>query len=103
MPSTGEPTEPTMQHNDRERDPLPDESASLQEIAEFWDSHDTTDYDDAFVTVDAEFDIRRRHYEVEVKEDVFQALRQRAARLSVPAEEILDQLLRKDLILSISG
>ncbi len=92
-----------MQHNDHGRDPLPDESASLQEIADFWDSHDTTDYEDAFVTADAEFDIRRRHFEVEVKEDVFQALRHRAARLSVPVDEILDQLLRKDLLPSTSG
>ncbi len=51
-----------MKHKDRALDPLPDESASLQEIADFWDTHDTTDYEDAFVTVDAEFDIRRRHY-----------------------------------------
>ena len=92
-----------MQHKDQGRDPLPDESASLQEIADFWDTHDTTDYEDAFVTVDAEFDIRRRHFEVEVKEDVFQALRQRAARMSVPVDEMLDQLLRKDLLPSTSG
>ncbi len=92
-----------MQHNDQGRDPLLDESASLEEVVDFWDSHDTTDYRDAFATVDAEFDIRRRHYEVEVKEDVFQALRQRAARLSVPVDEILDQLLRKDLLPSTSG
>ena len=43
----------------KERDPLPDESAPLEEIAEFWDTHDTADYEDAFATVDAEFDIRR--------------------------------------------
>ncbi len=92
-----------MQHNDRDRDPLPDESASLQEVAEFWDNHDITDYNDAFVTVDAEFDIRRRHFEIEVREDVFQALRQRASNLSVPVEEFLDQLLRKDLIPSTSS
>ncbi len=92
-----------MPHRNQERDPLPDGSASLQEIADFWDTHDTTDYEDAFVTVEADFDIQRRHYEIEVKEDVFQALRRRAAKLSVPVEEMLDQLLRKDLLPSTSG
>ncbi len=87
-----------MKSKNRDRDPLPDESASLQEVGDFWDAHDTTDYKDAFVTVDAEFDIEHRHYEIEVKEDVFQALRRRAARLSGPVEEILDDLLRKDLL-----
>ena len=55
------------------------------------------------MTVDAEFDLRRRHFEVEVKEDVFQALRQRAARLQVPVEEMLDDLLRNDLLPAHSG
>ncbi len=89
-----------MKPEDRGRDPLPDESASLEEIAEFWDTHDTTEYEDAFVTADVEFDIRRRHYEVEVQEDVFEALRRRAAQLSVSVEDTLDDLLRKDLLLA---
>lgn len=85
------------------RDPLPDESASLEEIAEFWETHDTTVYEDAFETVEAEFDLRKRHFEVEVREDVFRALRQRAERLRVPVEEVLDGLLRDDLLPSRAG
>ena len=37
------------------------------------------------------------------KEDVFQALRQRSARLHISVEEILDGLLRKDLLSASSG
>jgi len=87
-----------MQAKDAHRDPLPAENASVEELAEFWDTHDTTDYEDAFVTVDAKFDIRRRHYEVEVKEAIFKALRERSARLRAPVDEILDGLLRKELL-----
>ena len=29
-------------------DPIPDEFSSYEEAAEFWDTHDTTDYPDAF-------------------------------------------------------
>jgi len=32
-----------MSHDDKDRDPLPDESASLEEIASFWATHDTTE------------------------------------------------------------
>jgi hypothetical protein len=37
-------------------DPIPDEFASYEEAAEFWDTHDTTDYLSSFetVSVDAE-------------------------------------------------
>lgn len=91
-----------MRPKDEERDPLLDESASLEEVAEFWDTHDTADYEDAFVTVDAEFDLKQRHFEVELKEDVFNALRQRAARLHVTVDDMLDDLLRNDLLPSTS-
>lgn len=82
---------------------MPDESASLEEIAEFWDTHSAADYEDAFEPVDVEFDIQQRHFEVEVKEDVFQALRRRSQQLRVPVKEILDTLLRNDLLPSRSS
>src|SRR5690348_4332818 len=36
----------------KDRDPVPDEFASYEEAAEFWDTHDTTDYPECFITVD---------------------------------------------------
>ena len=35
-------------------EPIPEEFGSYEEAAEFWDTHDTTDYPDAFRTVDGE-------------------------------------------------
>ncbi|MBI4641089.1 MAG: hypothetical protein HY731_10360, partial [Candidatus Tectomicrobia bacterium] len=32
-------------------DPIPEEFSSEEEAAEFWDTHDTTDYPEAFHTV----------------------------------------------------
>ena len=37
------------------RDPLPDEFASREEVAEFWDNHDFTDYWDELEPVNLEF------------------------------------------------
>ncbi|QCQ22332.1 CopG family antitoxin [Desulfoglaeba alkanexedens] len=87
-----------MRHSDKERDPLPDESASLEEVADFWATHDTTEYADAFVDVDATFDIRERHYQVEVQKDTFELLAKRAASLNMPVQKIIDEALRKELI-----
>lgn len=42
--------------NKAHRDPLPEEFRSYEEAAEFWDTHDTTDYADDFETVDAQVD-----------------------------------------------
>jgi hypothetical protein len=39
-------------------DPLPEEFASYEEAAEFWDTHDTTDYPEAFQTVEVETEFR---------------------------------------------
>jgi hypothetical protein len=48
-------------------DPIPEEFASYEEAAEFWDTHDTTDYPDAFRTVDVVAEFKRRYYEVEIE------------------------------------
>jgi CopG antitoxin of type II toxin-antitoxin system len=40
--------------NDRPKaiDPIPEEFGSYEEAAEFWDTHDTSDYPENFVTVE---------------------------------------------------
>ena len=78
-------------------DPLPEQFSSYEEAAEFWDSHDTTDYLDALqpVTVQAEF--RRRHYEVEIDKDVLFVLRERARRTGVPVSRLASDMLRRQI------
>ena len=46
-------------------DPIPEEFSSYEDAAEFWDTHDTTDYPANFETVAVNAEIRRRHYEIE--------------------------------------
>lgn len=47
-----------------------EEFASYEEAAEFWDTHDTTDYPAAFRTVEVKTEFRGRYYEIEIAEDV---------------------------------
>jgi hypothetical protein len=65
-------------------DPIPEEFASYEEAAEFWDTHDTTDYPDVFRTVEVESEFQSRYYEIEIAEDVVTVLRKRAQQLGVP-------------------
>ena len=76
--------------------PIPEEFVSYEEAAEFWDTHSTADYPDAFETVDVEVDLRKRHYEVEIDEDVVTVLREQA-KLGIPLKQLVSDLLRKQL------
>jgi hypothetical protein len=44
-----------MARRSKKRDPIPEHFNSIEEAAEFWDSHDLTDYWD--VTSEAHFDV----------------------------------------------
>ena len=56
-------------HKRKQIDPMPEEFASYEEAAEFWDTHDTTDYPEAFHTIEVVSELRRRHYEIEIDAD----------------------------------
>lgn len=75
---------------------IPDEFSSLQEAAEFWDSHDTTHYPDAFRDVgEVVTNLKRRRYEVQIDEDVVKALRAKARRKCVSLSQLANELLRE--------
>ena len=78
-------------------DPLPREFASYEEAADFWDNHDTTDYLDAFKTVEVVTELRNRYYEIEIEADVATALKAQARRKRVPISRLASDLLRQQL------
>jgi hypothetical protein len=79
-------------------DPIPDEFSTYEEAAEFWDTHDTTDYPDAFRTVEVtQSELRQRHYEVEIDSDVIKKLRAQAKRKRVSLGNLASDLLRQHL------
>lgn len=78
-------------------DPLPESFPSEEEAGEFWDTHSTEDYAEHFVPVDVEFRIEKRTYEVQVSEDVFERLREKAVSSHQPVRKVVDRILRKEL------
>jgi hypothetical protein len=86
-----------MENTDRQIDPLPDEFASDQEAADFWDTHSITDYEQFLEPVDLDVDIRRRHFEIEVDEESFLALRETARKEQKPVKQLASEILKKRL------
>ncbi len=80
-------------------DPLPDSFATEEEAGEFWDTHSTTDYAEYLQPVDDTIEIKKRIFEVQVAEDVFQKLQQEAESLHQSVPKVVDQILRKQLTL----
>jgi CopG antitoxin of type II toxin-antitoxin system len=78
-------------------DPIPEEFATYEEAADFWDTHDTTDYPEAFHTVKVSTEFRGRHYEIELAPDVAGELRSRARRRGVTPSRLASDILRKQL------
>ncbi|OHB78410.1 MAG: hypothetical protein A2Z25_22855 [Planctomycetes bacterium RBG_16_55_9] len=86
-----------MPSADRQIDPLPDEFRSYQEAADFWDTHSITDFEEFLEPVDLDVDIQRRHFEIEVDEESFLALREVAKKEQKPVKQIASEILRQRL------
>lgn len=86
-----------MQNSDRQIDPLPEEFKSYQEAADFWDTHSITDYENLLEPVDLDEDIQRRHFEIEVDEESFLALRETARKEQKPVKQLASEILKQRL------
>lgn len=78
-------------------DPIPEEFASYEEAAAFWDTHDTTDYPEAFTTVPVKAELRRRRYEVEIEQELLGVLRKQASKKKIPMKRLVNDMLRRQL------
>ena len=75
-------------------DPIPEEFASYEEAAEFWETHDTTDYLASFETVSAQTEHKSRRYEVEIDADLMPVLSQQAHSRGVRVSRLVSEMLR---------
>ena len=88
-----------MPNSGKRVDPIPNEFASYEDAAAFWDTHDTTDYPDAFQSVEVEeVALRQRRYEVEIDEDVLRMLQEQARKRALPISRLASDLLRQQLL-----
>jgi|TARA_B100000315_G_C14527863_1_gene564714 hypothetical protein len=71
-------------------DPIPEEFDTLEEAAEFWDTHDTMDYPDAFRDEEIE-------YEIEIEKDLVKILKTQARQKGVSVNSLANTVLRQHL------
>ena len=85
--------------NDKQKqiDSLPDEFASYEEAAEFWDTHDTTDYPEVFETVAVDAELKRRRFQVEVDDSLLETLQAAAKERGVSVNDLVSEVLREKI------
>ncbi|MDQ1352782.1 MAG: hypothetical protein QG657_3088 [Acidobacteriota bacterium] len=79
----------------KKRDPLPEAFASISEAAAFWDTHDSSDYEDMMEDVDFEVKLGRRVFLVPVPETLFGVIRKKARAQGLSTETMVNLLLQE--------
>ena len=86
-----------MKKEEKHIEALPEEFSSYEEASEFWETHDTMDYLDSFEDVEVNAKFKRRHYEVELDEDLIKVIRKRAKRKGISTTRLVNEMLRQDV------
>lgn len=87
-----------MSKSRRDRDPLPDSFASLEEASEFWDTHDLADYWDLTREVDLEVNLERRAFLTALEPELAKKLTARARQEGVSTETLINVWLTEKLL-----
>lgn len=86
-----------MPNTNRRIDPLPEEFRSEREAAQFWDTHSITDYEESLEPGELDVDIQRRHFEIEIDQECFLALRETARKERKPVKQLASEILKQKL------
>jgi hypothetical protein len=81
----------------RRIEPIPKEFSSEEKAGGFWDSHDTTDYPEAFSDVKVEVDLKGRKFGIDIDQDVMEMLLEKAKKAHTRIGPLASRLLRKEL------
>lgn len=81
----------------RSRPPIPSDFPSLGEAADFWDSHDLTDYLDQTQEVEAQVEIGRRTFLTAIEPGLAKKVSAFAATQGIGAETLINVWLSEKL------
>jgi hypothetical protein len=79
------------------RDPLPEHFNSLEEAGEFWDTHDSGDYEEYFEDVDCRFDIKKRTHLISVDGALYDEVCAIAKKKRIPADKLVSRWIKEKL------
>src|SRR2546422_11547809 len=78
------------------RDPLPKHFGSIDEAAEFWETHDSADYNEYFTPVDVEVDIERTR-SIAIDGKLFNKVRAVAKKKRVTTDKLVSRWIEEKL------
>jgi hypothetical protein len=84
--------------NTKERDPIPEHFNSIEEAADFWDSHDLTDYWDLTHEVHFEVDIQRRQFLTALEPELAEKLTVQAHKRGISTETLINMWLTEKVM-----
>ena len=70
---------------------------TYEEAAEWFDTHDMTDYEDQLTPVDVEFDLRKNRNWVELDGEIAKNLRELAKEQHVSTRTLVNEFLKEKL------
>lgn len=80
-----------------QRDPLPEHFSSLEEAAEFWDTHDSADYEEYFKDVECKFDIKKKTHLISMDGSLYDEVRAIARKKRIPADKLVSRWIKEKL------
>ena len=81
----------------KKRDPLPKPGASIEEIAEFWDTHSLADYWDMTKEVEFEVDITKESRWIEMDKEIAKKVYEVAKQKQISVQILVNSWLREKL------
>jgi len=82
---------------ENKRNSIPKQFASIEEAAEFWDSHDLTDYSDSMRRVDFDVQITKEPRWIELDAEIAKKVYEVAKQKSIPVQFLVNEWLREKL------
>ena len=70
---------------------------TYEEAAEWFDTHDMSDYQDQMKPVDFHFDLRKNRDWVELDRDVAKSVRKLAKKQNIPTRKLVNEWLKERL------
>ena len=87
----------TRSKTTKRSDPLPEHFGSLEEAAEFWDTHDSGDYEEYFKDVECKFDIKKRTHLISMDGSLYDEVRAVAKKKRIPADKLVSRWIKEKL------
>lgn len=83
----------TKRKSKKTRDLLPEHFKSIEEAAEFWDTHDSSDYEECFADVDVKVELKKRT--ISVDRALYDRVHDIAKKKRVRTDQLVSRWLRE--------